>query len=229
MDKGVVKGSQVLDVLGDQFLLLVSNLIRGNMKRSLGLAEIARREAERSGLNIASQGMIEELARSQAVKNSLINTPSIVPGLGTLLSFCLLGVENFFLLDQSVTLIVSLCSLHGARVEDLKTMERFTMRVVGEAFGIENVEKKGDHRAISREYITKMLPGKYVNTGINRGVRRMLRRLLPFRSGSRLLPAGIGLGVSALNAYEIMVEVGQLTLKHLPRLLQDGVDGEQGL
>ena len=228
MDKGLVKGREVLNVLGDQFLLLVSNLIRGNMKRCLETARLARREAELSGLNIASQGMIEEHARAQAIRNALINSPSIMPGPGTLLSFWLLSVENFFLLDQAVKLILSLCSLHGARVDDLKTMERFVVRIVGEAFGIENIEKKGDHRAISREYVTRTLPGRYVNTGISKWVRRFLRRLLPFRKGSRLLPAGIGLGVSALNAYETMVDVGLLTLKHLPRLLQDGDAWDQG-
>jgi hypothetical protein len=228
MDKESFRGSQVLDVLGDQFLLLVSNLIRGNMKRSLELAEKARAEAQTSGMSIACQGLIEDLAKAQAVKNSLINSPSIVPGLGTLLSFWLLGVENFFLLDQSVTLIISLCALHGAKVHDLKAMEKFAMQVVGEVFGIGNIDRKTDHHAISREYITKTLPGKYVNTGVNRGVRTLLRRLLPFKTGSRLLPAGLGLGASALNAYEVMVSVGQSTLKHLPRLLQDEKEGEQG-
>jgi hypothetical protein len=226
MDTGRSKGNQVLDALGDQFLLLVSNLIRGNKKRSLSLAGQALSEAALSGRSIACQGLIEEMARSQAVKSALINSPSVVPGPGTLLSFWLLGVENFFVLDQAVTLVISLCALHGAQVDDLASMEKFTMKVVGEAFGIENAGLADDHRDISREYVTKTLPGKYVNTGLSKGVRTLLRRLLPFTRTSRLLPAGLGLAVSALSGYETMVSVGQSTLKHLPRLLQD--EAERG-
>jgi hypothetical protein len=228
MEKDQFQASRVLDILGDQFLNLVSTLIRGNMKRSLELADKARAEVAVSGMSIACQGLIEDLAKAQALKNSLINSPSIVPGLGTLLSFCLLGVENFFLLDQTVTLVVALGALHGAKVHDLAAMERFAMIVVGEVFGIENIEKKDDHHAISREYITKTLPGKYVNTGVSKGVKKLMRRLLPFRGGSRLLPAGLGLGASALNAYETIVNAGQSTLKHLPRLLQDEAEGGEG-
>lgn len=228
MDKEGPRGIRVLDRLGDQFLLLVGNLIRGNLKRSLELAEKARAEAASSGMGIASQELIENLARSQALKNSLINSPSVVPGLGTLLSFSLLGVENFFLLDQSVTLIMSLCALHGARVDDLGAMEKFALQVVGEVFGIEVAQGTGDHRAISREYITKTLPGKYLDSGVSRGVKHLLRSLLRFRGHSRLLPAGIGLGASALSAYETVVNVGQTTLKHLPRLLQGETEEGQG-
>ena len=101
-------------------------------------------------------------------------------------------------------------------------------KVVGEVFGIEAAGETGDHRAISREYITKTLPGKYVNSGVTRGVKHVLRRLLRFRGNSRLLPAGIGLGVSALTAYETVVSVGQATLKNLPRLLQGDAGGEPG-
>ena len=228
MDREGPRGSRVLDRMGDQFLLLVGNLVRGNLKRSLELAEKARAEAASSGMSIAYQELIENLARAQALKNSLINSPSVVPGLGTLLSFSLLGVENFFLLDQSVTLIMSLCALHGVRMDDPAAMEKFALKVVGEVFGIEAAGETGDHRAISREYITKTLPGKYVNSGVSRGVKHLLRRLLRFRGNSRLLPAGIGLGVSALTAYETVVSVGQATLKNLPRLLQGDAGGEPG-
>jgi hypothetical protein len=213
------KGSEVLDLLSDQFLLLMTNLIKGNMKRALGFADTARSDIEKSGLSIVSQNLIENLAQGQAMKNSIINLPSVVPGIGTILSFWLLGVENFFLLDQSVTLILALCSLHGAPVDDTEAMQEFAVLVVGDVFGIGGTGKKENFRSVSREYVTKTLPGKYVNTGVSRGVQRMLARLMPFRRGSRLLPAGLGLGASALNAYETMVNVGQTTLRHLPGLL----------
>lgn len=219
MDGDRTKGSEVLDLLSDQFLLLMTNLIKGNRKRALKFADAARGDIEESGLSIASQNLIETLAQGQAVKNSLINLPSVFPGIGTILSFGLLGVENFFLLDQSVTLILALCSLHGVPIDDTETVREFALQVVGDVFGIAGMEKKENLRTISREYVTKTLPGKYMNVGVNRGVQRMMRRLLPFQSRSRLLPAGLGLGASALNAYETVVGVGQTTLKHLPRLL----------
>lgn len=224
MNNDQIKGSAVLDVLGDQFLLLMGNLVQGNMKRALRYAETAGKEVGKSGLNIASQGLIEDLAQAQALKSSVINSPSIVPGIGTFLSFWLLGVENFFLLDQSVTLIIALCRLHGVSVEDRQVMERFAVEVVGEVFGIGTIEKKEDFRAISREYVTKTLPMKYVNSGMNSGMRKLLRRLLPFRSRSRLLPAGIGLGASALSAYEMLVNIGQTTLKNIPNLIRETSD-----
>lgn len=213
------KGSLVFDLLSDQFLLLMANLIKGNRKRALQFADDMRTDMERSGLAIVSQNLIENLAQGQAVKNSLINLPSVVPGFGTILSFWLLGVENFFLLDQSVTLILALCSLHGVEIDDVDAMQEFAVVVVGEVFGISGVEKGEGFRSISREYVTKTLPGQYVNSGVSRGVKSMLRRLVPFRKGSRLLPAGLGLGASALNAYETMIQVGQATLRHLPALL----------
>lgn len=213
------KGSLVFDLLSDQFLLLMSNLIKGNMKRAIQLADAARGDVGKTGLSIASQNLIENLAQGQAVKNSIINLPSVVPGIGTILSFWLLGVENFFLLDQSATLILALCSLHDAPIDDADAMQEFAVVVVGEVFGISGIEKGESFRSISREYVTKTLPGKYVDAGVSRGVRTMLRRLLPVRKGSRLLPAGFGLGASALNAYETMISVGQTTLKHLPALL----------
>lgn len=219
MNNDRTRGSDVLDILGDQFLLLMGNLVQGNMKRALRYADAARKEVEKSGMSIASQGLIEDLAQAQAVKNSIINSPSIVPGIGTILSFWLLGVENFFLLDQSVTLIIALCRLHGVSVDDRQAMERFAVEIVGEVFGIGTIEKKEDLRAISKEYVTKTLPMKYVNSGVSSGMRKLFRRLLPFRSRSRLLPAGLGLGASALSAYETLVNVGQTTLKNIPKLV----------
>jgi len=48
-------------------------------------------------------------------------------------------------------------------------------------------------------------------------VRKFLKRLLPFRRKSRLLPAGFGIVMSAVNAYEIIVKVGRITMARLDR------------
>ncbi len=218
------KGGEVLNAIGDQFLRLVGNLVRGNKKKGLRFAAITRGEVRTMGMRIADQGLIEELAQAQAVKNAIINSPSIVPGIGTLLSFWLLGVENFFLLDQAVTLIIALVDLHEGPVDDQAALERFTVKVVGEVFGVADIDK-ADSRAIGREYFTKTLPLQYLSTGFTRGVKKVVRRLLPFRSNSRLLPAGFGLIASAYNAYETIVNVGQTTLKYLPEFLNE-VKGE---
>ncbi|HQI02734.1 MAG TPA: hypothetical protein PLA18_15780, partial [Deltaproteobacteria bacterium] len=81
------KGALMFDLLSDQFLLLMANLIKGNRKKALQFADDMRVDIERSGLAIVSQNLIEKLAQGQAVRNSLINLPSVVPGFGTILSF----------------------------------------------------------------------------------------------------------------------------------------------
>ena len=130
------KGLAVLDTLGDRFLLLIGSLIRGNRKRALMLARDAGKRSQGSSAAIVSQNLIEEMAQAQAVKNSLINLPSVVPGLGTIISFSLLGVENFFLLDQSIALILALCHIHGKDIEDQRAMEEFAVRAIAEVFGV---------------------------------------------------------------------------------------------
>ncbi len=219
MNIGHIRSWGVVNVLSDQFLQLVRNLIKGNMKKGLRLAEESRQEGLQSGMKITIQMLIEKTAQAQAVKNSLINSPSIVPGLGTLLSFGLMGVENFFLLDESIVLIIALCDLHGIDVHDMKAMEKLSVQVIGEVFGVGDMDKKKDFHEISREYVTRTLPMQYLNSGISRWLKKILRRLLPFKSGSRLLPAGIGLCASAINAYDTIINVGQSTLRHIPAIL----------
>jgi hypothetical protein len=212
------KGSEVLDALGDRFLLLVGTLIRGNRKRAFMLAGDAQRHAAGSNAGIVSQNLIEEMAQAQAVKNSLINLPSVVPGLGTIVSFSLVGVENFFLLDQSITLILALCRIHGKDIEDQQGMEVFAVKIIGEVFGVTSGDKEESSRSITRDYVTRLLPMKYFSRGMDRGMRKILYRLMPASRRTRLLPAGIGLGSSAMSAYDTIVNIGQSTLKHLPRL-----------
>lgn len=211
-------GPKVMDTLGDQFRSLVANLIKGNRKRAHSLAKIAREEIPSAGLSIAAQNLIEEMAQAQALKNSLINVPSIVPGIGTFLSVWLIGLEDFFLLDQSVTLIHALCILHGVDQDDSRAMEDFAIRMIGEVYGITGVDKGASPGVISKDFMTKMLPQKYLEMGMNRGLHKIAARILPIKRRSRLLPIGIGLSMSAYHAYHTIVSVGQLSLKQMPQL-----------
>ncbi|HNR51804.1 MAG: hypothetical protein BWZ01_01941 [Deltaproteobacteria bacterium ADurb.BinA179] len=217
------KGLAVLDTLGDRFLLLIGSLIRGNRKRALMLARDAGKRSQGSSAAIVSQNLIEEMAQAQAVKNSLINLPSVVPGLGTIISFSLLGVENFFLLDQSIALILALCHIHGKDIEDQRAMEEFAVRAIAEVFGVAHEGAEENFRSISRDYMTKLLPRKYFGRGVDRGMRKILSRLMPAGRRTRLFPAGIGLGSSAVSAYDTIVNIGQTTLRRLPRL-EGGTD-----
>jgi len=211
------EGLPVLDVLGDRFLLLIRGLIQGNRKRAQTLALDEQMRAAGSNTGVMSQNLIEHMAQVQAVKNSLINLPSVVPGLGTLVSFSLVGVENFYLLDQSITLILALCLIHGKDIEDQQAVEEFVVGIIGEVFGVTSGDEQVNPRSVTREYVSRLLPMKYLNRGMDRGIRKILHRLVPLRRHSRLLPAGIGIGSSAVSAYDMVVNVGQTTLKRLPR------------
>ncbi|HPW69282.1 MAG: hypothetical protein M0R18_01770 [Deltaproteobacteria bacterium] len=212
------EGPEMLDALGDRFLLLMAGLISGNLKRAAALAEEIRRRNGGSHPGIMSQTLIEEMAQAQALKNSLINLPSVVPGLGTIVSFSLVGVENFYLLDQSVALVLALCLIHEKDIENREAIEDFTVRIIGEVFGVTNQESGEDSRSITREYVSRLLPMKYFKRGVDRSMQRVLRRIVPMKSRSRLLPVGIGLGSSAVRAYDTIVHVGQAALRHLAML-----------
>lgn len=218
-------GTKMIDTLGERFRRLIHNLMRGNEKRARRLAEIAGREIPSLGRNIVTQTLIEEMAQTQAIKNSLINSPSIVPGLGTILSFWLVGLEDFFLLDQSVTLILALCILNGIDLEDKQAIEDFIIQVIGEVYGITDGLQNWDADSISRAFVTKKLPQKYVDKGLNRGLHKIVYRVLPFKRRSRLLPVGLGLMMSAYHAYNTIVTVSRLSLKYMPRLKQEARDG----
>lgn len=216
MDSTGTGNSQLLDALGDRFLLLIDGLIEGNRKRALTLAGKAKESSGGANLSIVSQNLIEELAQSQAARNAFLNLPSVVPGLGTAVSLSLVAAENFYLLDQSVTLILALCSLHGKDLDDGRSVRNFAVGIIGEVFGVAGSGKLEDSRSVSRSYVARFMPMKYLNRGLNRGMRTLLKRLMPARRGSRLLPAGAGLAASALIAYDTIVGVGKETLGRLP-------------
>jgi len=213
---------RVSDSLGGQFRILIRNLVRGNEKKALSIAQRTTGLAEDTGSPVAVQGLIEDMAEAQALKNALINSPSIVPGIGTFLSFWLIGLEDFFLLDQSVTLILALCRLEGVPVEkNNRILEDFVIQILGQIYGIAEGAKASDTNSISNDFMTRMLPRKYANVMMNRGLHKIVRRILPFKRRSRLLPVGLGLAMSAYNAYDRIVAVGQLALKNMGKLRQD--------
>ena len=208
--------SQLLDVLGDHFLQMLDGLIEGNRKRALALAAKAKESPGGANLAVVSQNLIEELAQTQAAKNAVLNLPSVVPGIGTMVSLSLVAAENFYLLDQSITLVLALCSLHGKDLDDRRSVRDFAVGIIGEVFGVAGREAPADTRSISRGYIARFIPIKYLNRGLNQGMRTILTRLMPARRGSRLLPIGAGLAASALIAYDTIVSVGKETLGRMP-------------
>jgi hypothetical protein len=55
-----------------------------------------------------------------------------------------------------------------------------------------------------------------VNFGLTRWVKVFIKRLLPFRRKSRLMPIGFGMVMSAWDAYDTIVKVGRFALRELP-------------
>ncbi|MBN2297295.1 MAG: hypothetical protein JXM72_01810 [Deltaproteobacteria bacterium] len=215
-------GPKVSDTLGGQFRILIGNLIRGNEKKAQAIAQKAVNGTGDAGKAVAAQSLIEYMAQAQALKNAMINTPSIIPGVGTFFSFWLVGLEDFFLLDQSVKVILALCRLEGIPVERKhQALEDFIIQILGQTYGIADKGKESNTRSISNDFMIRMLPRKYANMMMNKGVHRVVRRILPFKRRSRLLPVGLGLAMSAYNAYDRIVAVGRLTLRNMGKFRQD--------
>lgn len=207
--------TDIISAISERFRTIIRSLVLGNTKKARSIAEKKRQAITRDGSRIALQNLIEEMAQGQALRNALINLPSAFPGIGTIISLGLISVEDFFTLDQGVKLILAMCHLHSKDFDDQNAREDFVISVLGEAYGLAPSGHEGDPDTIVRKLMTTMLPKKYMNIGINRGVRRFLQRFLPFRRKSRLLPAGFGVVMSAWDAYDIIVKVGQITLREM--------------
>ncbi len=221
-----IDGTEVMNAVSDRFKKLIRDLLKGNIKRARSLAALVQKEIPSDGEHIAFQNLIEVLAQGQAVRNAFINLPSAFPGIGTIISWILISLEDFFVLDQSVTLILTLSLLHGLDPEDYKDMEEFAISVVGEAYGLEPSGPEGDSNALIKNFMIKLLPVRYVNFGLTRWVKAFIKRLLPFRRKSRLLPAGFGILVSAWDAYDTIVKVGRILMRELPgRRHKKGFEG----
>ncbi len=207
---------RVIETLGESFQRLIENLAEGNMKKAEALARRERTRLAESSLSLVSQDLIEEMAQAQALKSAFVNSPSIFPGIGTLISFWLLGAENLLILDQGVTLILALWKLHGLPTEDADEVVARIIQVMGEAFHLVAPGQGMDSQHITQAYMTSALPHKYLGRGVNRGVDRLMHRLFPLKRRSRLLPVGIGIVSSALYAYNTTVRIGRLALERIP-------------
>ena len=201
----------LLEHVGARFGALVHHLVQGNTRKARRLADKARRGQDRPDPGILSQNLIESLAQEQALKNGGVNLPSIFPGLGTLVSFLLAGAENFLILDQSVTVILTLWHLHG-RDDDREQQEAFVIRVLDEAYELIDESGEANAQDITRRYMTRELPQRYLNVGFN----RVLNRLFPPRSRLRLVPV-LGVFVSAFDGYRTVVSAGRIALNHLQK------------
>jgi hypothetical protein len=215
MSTMIQNDTEILSTISGRFRRLITGLLKGNIKRARALAAQVRHEIPADGEHIALQNLIEELAQGQAVRNAFINLPSAVPGIGTIISWALISLEDFFVLDQSVTLIMALCMLHGLDPEDYEGIEEFAISVIGQAYGIETSDPGSDSKAFVKRFIIKLLPARYVNFGLARWVKVFIKRLLPFRRKSRLMPIGFGVLMSAWDAYDTIVKVGRFTLREL--------------
>jgi hypothetical protein len=208
--------TEILYAIGERFKRLIRDLLKGNMRRARALAAQVHQEIPADGEHIAFQNLIEDLAQGQAVRNAFINLPSAYPGIGTIISWALISVEDFFILDQSITLILALSILHGLDPQDYSYMEELAINVIGKAYGLEQMSPESNSSALVKRFMIKLLPQRYVNFGLTRWVKAFIKRLLPFRRKSRLLPIGFGIIISAWDAYDTIVKVGQISLQELP-------------
>lgn len=205
----------IVGAVGRRLHSLIRSLLRGNARRARVLAGRVRDDTRIVGERIAVQNLIEDLAQGQAVRNAFISLPSAVPGIGTLLSWALISVEDFFIMDQCITLILALGHVHGLDPEDEAVMEELALLVIGEAYGLALPGTPLRSEGVIKGMVTQILPRKYVNSGSSRWVKALIRRALPFRRKSRLLPVGLGIVISAWYAYETVVKVGSITLREL--------------
>jgi hypothetical protein len=207
--------TDIVGAVSKRFHTLIRNLLQGNVLRARALAGRIREEAESYGDKIAIQNLIEDMAQGQALRNAFINLPSAVPGIGTVISWVLMSVEDFYTLDQGITLILALRIVHGRDPEDFPGMEEFATSIVGEAYGLRQPGADPDPQKVAKGFMMRLLPQTYVNWGVNRCIKVLIRRIMPFRIRSRLLPAGFGIAMSAWDAYDTMVKVGRITMREL--------------
>jgi hypothetical protein len=201
-----------LNVISGQFGLLVHNLIKGNMNWAKELSKQALENSERYGMNICMQDIIEELANEQAFKSGIVNSPSIFPGMGTLISFFLLGTENFLILEQGVKLSIVLLLMNGFKDGD-DNLEESVIRILGEAYEIADNLDKTDISTITEQYVTRVLPPKYLSKGLN----KLVSKIFPTRNRFlKLLPV-FGIFYSAIEGYSMTVKVGQVALKRIKK------------
>ena len=201
-----------LNVISGQFGVLVHNLIKGNMNRAHKLSNHALGNAVRYGMNICMQDIIEELANEQSLKSGIVNSPSVFPGVGTVISFFLLGTENFLILEQGVKLALVLLLMNGFKKGD-DNLEEEVIRIIGEAYELVDNTDKVDINTITKQYVTRVLPPQYLSKGFN----KILSRIFPARNRIlKLLPV-FGIFYAAIEGYTMTIKVGQVALKRIKK------------
>ncbi len=201
-----------LNVISGQFGLLVHNLVKGNMNRARKLSKRALENSGRYGMNISMQDIIEELANEQAFKSGIVNSPSIFPGMGTLISFFLLGTENFLILEQGVKLSIVLLLMNGFKDGD-DNFEEEIIRILGEAYELADDLDKTDISTITEQYVIRVLPPKYLSKGFN----KLVSKIFPTKNRFlKLLPV-FGIFYAAFEGYSMTVKVGQVALKRIKK------------
>ncbi|MEA2102704.1 MAG: hypothetical protein U9P80_09065 [Thermodesulfobacteriota bacterium] len=206
------------NILGQQFYTLIGNLIKGNTTRAKTIALSYAQQIDADGLEIVSEDLIEKMASAQAGKNALVNSPSIFPGIGTLIAFFLLSAENFIQLDQTVTLVLALLFLHKVPMDANETVQNHVIHVIGKVYHLTPDTPAKESQDITQSYMTSVLPQRYINKGLNRGINHLGTRLFPLKRRSRLLPAGIGLVSTMIYGYETTVRTGRITLEMIKGL-----------
>ncbi len=167
------------------------------------------------GEPIALQNLIEDMAQGQAFRNAFIK--HTLRGAGHRYGH-LLGVDQRGGLLHPGSrrhLILALGILGGLDPDDHQQMEDLAILVIGEAYGLEPSGPERDSGTVARKIITSLLPRRYVNIGASRWAKAFVKRLLPFRRKSRLLPAGFGIAMAAWDAYESIVKVGRIAQREL--------------
>ena len=184
--------TEILSAISGRFRRLITGLLKGNIKRARALAAQVRREIPADGEHISFQNLIEDLAQGQAVRNAFINLPSAFPGIGTIISWALISLEDFFVLDQSVTLIMALCILHGVDPEDYEGMEEFAISVIGQAYGIETSGPASDSKAFVKRIHNKIITRTICEFRGGRGGSRFsLKGCFPSGENRGSCPSGL--------------------------------------
>lgn len=205
-DDRVQERQDLLTEIENGFEKLVRELAAGNIKKA---GRLARHSLEKdSGPWSAAERLIDEKAQEQSAKSAILNLPSVVPGIGTLISFVMMGAADFLILDDCVTLILCLRAMYGLPIDDADENRVKIMRVISVALKLE------ENTAAGHEIVGKIMPDRYINVYLNRGLTNVLTYLTGKR-GLKLLPAGIGVAVSAWSGQRAIRRIGHAAIDEI--------------
>lgn len=205
-DGGMQERQDLLSEMETGFVKLVGELAAGNLKKA---RRRARRSLEKSsGPWAAAETLIDDEAEEQALKSAALNLPSVIPGIGTLIAFAMMGAADFLILDDCVRLILTLRVMYGLPVDDYAENREAVLRVLSQTL------KLNDTHAAGQAIVGQMIPQRYINAFMNRGLSNALTRLTG-RRGLKLLPAGIGVAVSAFGGQRAIRQIGEAALSEI--------------